>query len=62
MTWLPNQLMAVMDVMCEVWTGLGSEAQEHAGKRIAEMMANVYDQKDKLDKEVRKWCQERDAK
>lgn len=54
--------MAVMDVMCEVWTGLGSEAQEHAGKRIAEMMANVYDQKDKLDKEVRKWCQERDAK
>ena len=58
-TWLPNQLFAVMDLMCEVWEGMGVEGQDEAGKGVQGMMDGVREQRGKLDKEVKRWCQER---
>ena len=58
-TWLPNQLVAVMDLMSEVWEGMGVEGQDEAGKGVRGMMDEVMEQKGKLDKEVKRWCQER---
>jgi indoleamine 2,3-dioxygenase len=58
-TWLPNQLFAVMDLMCEVWDGMGVQGQDEAGKGMKEMMNGVREQKEKLDREVKRWCQER---
>jgi indoleamine 2,3-dioxygenase len=58
-TWLPNQLFAVMDLMREVWAGLTEEERVAAGKKANEMMENVEDVREKLDKEVERWCQER---
>jgi indoleamine 2,3-dioxygenase len=58
-TWLPNQLFAVMDLMCEVWDGMGVHGQGEAGKGMEEMMNGVKEQKEKLDREVKRWCQER---
>ncbi len=55
-TWLPNQLLAVMDLMNEVWEGT---KKDDVGKGVVEMMENVKEQRKKLDKEVEKWCQER---
>jgi len=64
-TWLPNQLMAVMDLMEKVYhdSGLGQavEMQRQESKVVEEMMTNITEQKIKLDKEVRKYCQERGA-
>ena len=58
-TWLPNQLMAVMDLMVSTYEGMaGAERNE---KAVVEMMGNVKEQREKLDKEVRKYCQERGA-
>ncbi|WPH03072.1 Hypothetical protein R9X50_00594600 [Acrodontium crateriforme] len=57
-TWLPNQLIAVMDLMCEVWEGVAKEDHAALGKTV-EMMANVQDQREKLHIEVQRWCQER---
>ena len=60
-TWLPNQLIAVMDLMGSVYEGLkggdGSDYETESG--VNEMMENVKEQRAKLDKEVQKWCQER---
>lgn len=58
-TWLPNQLFAVMDLMCEVWAGLDESERVGAGKAVNEMMENVEDQREKLDREVERWCKER---
>lgn len=59
-TWLPNQLLAVMDLMMEVFQRSG--LQDHDDLRgLKEMMSNVKDQRDKLEKEVQKWCRERAA-
>jgi indoleamine 2,3-dioxygenase len=60
--WLPNQLFAVMDLMCEVWNGISEEERVSAqvGKPVVEMMDEVQDLRVKLQKEVEKWCQERD--
>lgn len=58
-TWLPNQLFAVMDLMSTVWKGLSESERAGAGKQVIEMMENVEDQREKLDKEVERWCQER---
>lgn len=58
-TWLPNQLLAVMDLMQTVWSGLAQTERDGAGKTVIEMMENAIDQRDKLDKEVQRWCQER---
>ncbi len=59
MTWLPNQLFAVMDLMSAVWFEIADEDKKGVAKFVFEMMANVEDQRDKLRKEVEKWCQER---
>jgi indoleamine 2,3-dioxygenase len=53
-TWLPNQLFAVMDLMRNVWSGLSEEERAAAGEKVNEMMDNVEDANEKLDK-----CQER---
>jgi indoleamine 2,3-dioxygenase len=63
-TWLPNQLFAVMDLMEQVFvdSGLAKLVEQGEGqeaKVVKEIMDNVALQKDKLDKEVRKYCSER---
>lgn len=58
-TWLPNQLFAVMDLMQSVWDSIPEADQVAQGKTVNEMMGNVFDSNDKLHKEVEKWCQER---
>ena len=64
-TWLPNQLFAVMDLMESVYAESGLQAQCRDGnpelQRIGSLMANVHDQRAKLDKEVRKYCEEREV-
>ncbi len=57
-TWLPNQLLAVMDLMLDVYQRSGlMEIEQSRG--LEEMIDNVQEQRVKLDKEVQKWCQER---
>jgi indoleamine 2,3-dioxygenase len=59
-TWLPNQLMAVMDSMDDVYRRSGldnSHGEKVKGTRV--LMENVLDQREKLDKEVRRYCEER---
>jgi indoleamine 2,3-dioxygenase len=55
-TWLPNQLNAVLDAMDEVW-----EMWEGKGglKGCGDVMDLLYVQRDTLRKEIRKYCQER---
>jgi len=77
-TWLPNQLGAVMELMEAVvrssglwpileegvWTGGGSVAasvSEKDFKLIKDIMENVTVQKEKLKKEVAKYCSDRDS-
>jgi len=48
-----------MDLMRNVWAGLNEEERAAAGKKVNEMMGNVEDVREKLDKEVERWCQER---
>jgi hypothetical protein len=43
-----------MDIMMEVYDGLGGDLDG-----CGEMMDTVRNQREKLDKEVEKWCQER---
>ena len=59
MTWLPNQLIAVMDLMSTVWNGIVQEDKGGIANFVFEMMNNVEDQRDKLRREVERWCQER---
>ncbi|EME39467.1 Indoleamine 2,3-dioxygenase family protein [Dothistroma septosporum NZE10] len=61
-TWLPNQLFAVMELMREVWESITVGERNVQGKTVNEMMDNVYESYDKLQKEVQRWCQERDPK
>jgi indoleamine 2,3-dioxygenase len=58
-TWLPNQLFAVMDLMREVWDGFGADGQASARKGVHDMMEGVQEQREKLDREVKRWCRER---
>lgn len=64
-TWLPNQLMAVMDLMEEVYAQSGLKEIAHKDgveiKSVRGLMENVTDQRAKLEKEVRKYCEERGA-
>ena len=57
--WLPNQLMAVMALMKTIYAGLTESDRANAGKTVTDIMENVADQSEKLDKEVQRWCQER---
>jgi indoleamine 2,3-dioxygenase len=63
-TWLPNQLFAVMDMQEEVYAQSGlkeyvktSESVE--AKLVKGLMNDVVVQREKLDKEVRRYCSER---
>ena len=58
-TWLPNQLFAVMELMRGIWEAIPESDRQKQTKSVVEMMGNVYDQYDKLQKEVDRWCQER---
>lgn len=78
-TWLPNQLSAVMDMMedvCKgsglwaileegVWNGGGDAASPSSAltkeeyETVKEMMENAVSQREKLRKEVAKYCQDR---
>lgn len=64
-TWLPNQLIAVMDLMETVYEESGLQSQCRDGKpelqAVGRLMANAHDQRAKLDKEVRKYCEEREV-
>lgn len=60
-TWLPNQLIAVMELMHTVWSEIDQEEKNGLPKYILDMMENVEDQKVKLHREVERWCQERDV-
>lgn len=57
-TWLPNQLQAVMDEMARLYEAVGKDL----GKECEEIMDLVGRQKEMLDKEVRKFCEERGVK
>ena len=58
-TWLPNQLFTVMDLMLSTYEEVGLESLERKG--LEEMMGNVREQREKLQREVDRWCQERGA-
>ncbi|KAL2798574.1 hypothetical protein BJX66DRAFT_35123 [Aspergillus keveii] len=66
-TWLPNQLSAVMDMMITMYEAVlapckaqGIHGYDGACQKLVEpMMEMVRDQKEKLAKEVEKWCKER---
>ena len=64
-TWLPNQLTAVMDLMEEVYAQSGLKEIAHKdgveATCVRSLMENVADQRAKLEKEVRKYCEERGA-
>ena len=55
MTWLPNQLQAVMQAMVDVYESSG----KNLGKECEEVMEHLYIQKETLRKEVDKYCKER---
>jgi len=56
-TWLPNQLRAVLEEMAGIYEQVGG--REALGEECADIMDLVMRQKDTLDKEVRKYCEER---
>jgi indoleamine 2,3-dioxygenase len=53
-TWLPNQLVAVLDAMGEVWEMWGGKLR--GGEAVMDV---VKRQRENLRKEVDKWCKER---
>jgi len=53
-TWLPNQLQAVLEQMVGVWGKFGGELKGCSG-----IMETVESQRKSLAKEVEKYCQER---
>ena len=64
--WLPNQLSAVMELMVTIYDTYLSPTAPNSVKgesaydpQVEEMMRQVRDQKDKLAKEVERWCAER---
>lgn len=57
-TWLPNQLLAVMDQMLGFYHSSQLQENEQSGG-LQEMIDNVKKQRVKLEKEVHKWCQEK---
>lgn len=56
-TWLPNQLQAVLKAMIDVYEG----SRGSLGSRCEEVMEVVYLQQETLRKEVEKYCQEREV-
>jgi indoleamine 2,3-dioxygenase len=60
-TWLPNQLQAVLAEMDGLYESWMSEegGRERMGEKCADIMEVVRRQKETLEKEVRKYCEER---
>ena len=58
MTWLPNQLQAVMQGMVDIWKASG----RCLGRECEDVMDLLYVQKETLRKEVEKYCKEREVK
>ncbi|KAF3390886.1 Indoleamine 2,3-dioxygenase 1 [Talaromyces pinophilus] len=76
-TWLPNQLSAVMDLMIEIYdtyirdkataTTIDGPARNDSEpdlialykKQVVPMMEQVHEQREKLAREVERWCKER---
>jgi indoleamine 2,3-dioxygenase len=58
-TWLPNQLNAVLDAMVEVWEFW---AEKGGLKGCADVMDLMYHQRETLGKEIEKYCRERGVK
>ncbi|KAG7288584.1 hypothetical protein NEMBOFW57_004937 [Staphylotrichum longicolle] len=58
-TWLPNQLAAVMDEMARLYESVGGEG---LGEEVEGIMDLVGRQREMLRKEVRKFCEERGVK
>ncbi|KAK0720568.1 indoleamine 2,3-dioxygenase-like protein [Lasiosphaeris hirsuta] len=59
-TWLPNQLQAVLDEMVLVYSAFGGE-KGRFGQECSDIMCVVRRQQEMLRKEVRKYCEERGA-
>jgi indoleamine 2,3-dioxygenase len=60
-TWLPNQLSAVMDEMVSLYEAVGGGGGG-LGEEVAGIMDLVGRQREMLRKEVRKFCEERGVK
>jgi len=58
-TWLPNQLVAVLDAMNEVGEMWGTGMVGKAKEEVGDMMEVVERQREGLKKEVERWCDER---
>ncbi|KAI1823840.1 indoleamine 2,3-dioxygenase-like protein [Xylaria intraflava] len=59
-TWLPNQLKAVMDEMVEIYDSVGGQSGGgDLDEQCRDIMDLVYRQRETLRKEVEKYCQER---
>ncbi|RWA08130.1 hypothetical protein EKO27_g6981 [Xylaria grammica] len=59
-TWLPNQLQAVMEEMVEIYGSVGGQVgPTDLGAECRDIMDLVNRQRDMLRKEVDKYCQER---
>ncbi|GAP84649.1 putative indoleamine -dioxygenase family protein [Rosellinia necatrix] len=59
-TWLPNQLQAVMEEMVEIYGSVGGRSgPTDLGEKCRDIMDLVERQRDTLRKEVDKYCQER---
>ncbi|KAL2196489.1 hypothetical protein P885DRAFT_78214 [Corynascus similis CBS 632.67] len=58
-TWLPNQLAAVMDEMARLYGAAGGKEGEGLGGEVEAIMDLVGRQREMLRKEVRKFCEER---
>lgn len=56
-TWLPNQLLAVMEGMVGVWEGSGKDL----GREVEGVMEATLLQRETLRKEVEKYCKERNV-
>ncbi|KAK4452361.1 indoleamine 2,3-dioxygenase gamma type [Podospora aff. communis PSN243] len=57
-TWLPNQLQAVLDEMVRLYEGFGGE-EGGLGEEVGDIMDLVKRQQETLRKEVGKFCEER---
>jgi indoleamine 2,3-dioxygenase len=63
-TWLPNQLFAVMDLMLDVYRENTSEMGDDDDgefRGLKDMMERVREQRGKLEVEVERWCREREG-
>ena len=50
-----------MDLMSQVWGELDEDAKAGQPRYVVEMMENAADQREKLNKEVERWCKEREV-